>query len=72
MRGLQIAMRAFTVMQPLRNVSTHAATGTPADAVDAWLPRWHEAMGRVVPVERDWLALQLPQQQAALFLQVRR
>ena len=35
-----------------------------------WLPQWHGGMLNVIEVERNWLALQLPEQQPALFLQV--
>jgi hypothetical protein len=45
---------------------------TASDAhVSAWLPQWHEDMLHFIAAEKDWFALQLPEQQTALFLQVR-
>jgi hypothetical protein len=53
----------------LQDVYTQAsAAGAP---LVQWLPRWHRGLLQVVEAERDWLALQLPEQQPALFLQVR-
>ena len=53
----------------LQDVYQQASTeGAP---VAMCLAQWHEGMLRVVEVEQDWLATQLPEQQSTLFLQAR-
>lgn len=40
-------------------------------AVEDWLPLWHDQLLKYVADEQQWLSSVLPQQQPALFLQVR-
>ena len=47
------------------------AAAAGAEAIVSWLPSWHEQLLAFVSAERDWFALQLPEQQPGLFLQVR-